>query len=42
MLPMHGHLQPGGQQLVTFSFYGHENISRQVVAQCHVEEGPFI
>ncbi|XP_042073684.1 hydrocephalus-inducing protein homolog, partial [Haplochromis burtoni] len=40
ILPTHGHLQPGDQQAVTFSFYGHENISRQVVAQCHVEDGP--
>lgn len=40
ILPTHGHLQPGDQQVVTFSFYGHENISRQVVAQCHVEDGP--
>uniref|UniRef100_A0A3B4VD89 HYDIN axonemal central pair apparatus protein n=1 Tax=Seriola dumerili TaxID=41447 RepID=A0A3B4VD89_SERDU len=40
VLPMYGHLQPGEQQLVTFSFYGHEHISREVVAQCRVEEGP--
>ncbi|XP_029289106.1 hydrocephalus-inducing protein homolog [Cottoperca gobio] len=40
ILPIHGHLQPGDQQQVIFSFYGHENISREVVAQCHVEEGP--
>ncbi|XP_071313817.1 hydrocephalus-inducing protein homolog isoform X2 [Trachinotus anak] len=40
VLPMYGQLQPGEQQLVTFSFYGHEQISREVVAQCHVEEGP--
>ncbi|XP_026166304.1 hydrocephalus-inducing protein-like isoform X3 [Mastacembelus armatus] len=40
ILPMYGHLQPGDQQPVTFSFYGHENISREVVAQCHVEGGP--
>lgn len=40
VLPMYGHLQPGAKQQVTFSFYGHENISREVVAQCHVDEGP--
>ena len=32
--------QPGDQQLVTFTFYGHEHISREVVAQCLVEQGP--
>ncbi|XP_035521672.1 hydrocephalus-inducing protein homolog [Morone saxatilis] len=40
ILPIYGHLQPGDQQQVTFSFYGHENVSREVVAQCLVEEGP--
>ncbi|KAG7520061.1 hypothetical protein JOB18_021887 [Solea senegalensis] len=40
VLPMYGHLQPGEKQLVTVSFYGHEHIKREVVAQCHVEEGP--
>ncbi|XP_056273332.1 hydrocephalus-inducing protein homolog [Pseudoliparis swirei] len=40
ILPIHGHLPPGKQQQVIFSFYGHENISREVVAQCRVEEGP--
>ncbi|XP_040894088.1 hydrocephalus-inducing protein homolog [Toxotes jaculatrix] len=40
VLPVYGHLQPGDQQQVTFLFYGHEHISREVVAQCHVEEGP--
>ncbi|XP_037622519.1 hydrocephalus-inducing protein homolog isoform X2 [Sebastes umbrosus] len=40
ILPIYGNLQPGDQQQVTFSFYGHENVSREVVAQCHVEEGP--
>lgn len=37
---MYGVLQPQDQQLVTFSFFGHENISREVVAQCYVEDGP--
>ncbi|KAM6936867.1 hydrocephalus-inducing protein homolog [Xenentodon cancila] len=40
ILPISGHLQPKDQQLVTFSFFGYENISRDVVAQCQVEEGP--
>ncbi|XP_059190373.1 hydrocephalus-inducing protein homolog [Centropristis striata] len=40
ILPIYGHLQPGDQQQVIFSFYGHENVSREVIAQCHVEEGP--
>lgn len=40
ILPMHGYLEPGEQQIVTVSFYGHEHIIRQVIAQCHVEEGP--
>ncbi|XP_054864966.1 hydrocephalus-inducing protein homolog [Amphiprion ocellaris] len=40
ILPMYGHLQPGDQQQVTFYFYGHENASREVVAQCHVDDGP--
>ncbi|XP_047451812.1 hydrocephalus-inducing protein homolog [Mugil cephalus] len=40
ILPIYGHLQPGEEQLVTASFYGHVNVSREVVAQCHVEEGP--
>ncbi|KAG7229797.1 hypothetical protein INR49_012446 [Caranx melampygus] len=40
VLPKYGHLPPGEQQLVTFSFYGHEYIRKEVVAQCHVEEGP--
>lgn len=37
---MYGHLKPEDQQVVTFFFYGHEDISREVVAQCHVEDGP--
>ncbi|XP_035498051.2 hydrocephalus-inducing protein homolog isoform X1 [Scophthalmus maximus] len=40
VLPMYGHLLPGDQQLVTVSFYGHEHISREMVALCHVKEGP--
>ncbi|XP_075327326.1 hydrocephalus-inducing protein homolog [Odontesthes bonariensis] len=40
IFPMYGHLQPGDQQQLIFSFFGHENVSKEVVAQCHVEEGP--
>ncbi|XP_023811732.1 hydrocephalus-inducing protein homolog isoform X1 [Oryzias latipes] len=40
ILPMFGDLQPGDEQFVTFSFFGHENISREVVAQCRVKDGP--
>lgn len=40
ILPMYGHLKPEDQQVVTFFFYGHEDISREGVAQCHVEDGP--
>lgn len=40
ILPISGHLQPGEKQQVTVLFYAQENISRDVVAQCHVEDGP--
>ncbi|CAB1432186.1 unnamed protein product [Pleuronectes platessa] len=40
VLPLYGRLQPGDQQLVNLSFYGHTHISREVTALCHVEEGP--
>ncbi|XP_024138466.1 hydrocephalus-inducing protein homolog isoform X3 [Oryzias melastigma] len=40
ILPMFGDLQPGDEQFVTFSFFGHKNISREVVAQCRVKDGP--
>ncbi|KAG7521590.1 hydrocephalus-inducing protein-like [Solea senegalensis] len=40
VLPMSGLLQPGEKQNVTLSFFGHENISMEAVAQCHVQEGP--
>ncbi|KAI3371721.1 hypothetical protein L3Q82_024292, partial [Scortum barcoo] len=40
VLPLHGHLQPGDQQVVTVCFYGHKDASREVVALCYVEEGP--
>ncbi|XP_028440234.1 hydrocephalus-inducing protein homolog [Perca flavescens] len=38
--PIYGELQPGEQQQVFLYFYGQENVSREVVAQCHVVEGP--
>ncbi|XP_045894276.1 hydrocephalus-inducing protein homolog isoform X2 [Micropterus dolomieu] len=40
ILPIYGQLQPGSQQLVILSFYGHKNVSREVVVLCCVEEGP--
>ncbi|KAI3370851.1 hypothetical protein L3Q82_007368 [Scortum barcoo] len=40
VLPLHGHLQPRDQQVVTVCFYGHKDASREVVALCYVEEGP--
>ncbi|XP_031731518.1 hydrocephalus-inducing protein homolog isoform X1 [Anarrhichthys ocellatus] len=40
IFPIYGRLRPGEQQQVIFTFFGHENISREVVAQCRVEEGP--
>ncbi|KAL0967855.1 hypothetical protein UPYG_G00258380 [Umbra pygmaea] len=40
ILPTYGMLQPGESQLVTFSFYGHADISVQVLALCEVKEGP--
>uniref|UniRef100_A0A8C5EU15 Hydrocephalus-inducing protein-like n=1 Tax=Gouania willdenowi TaxID=441366 RepID=A0A8C5EU15_GOUWI len=40
ILPLYGHLEPEEQREVVFSFYGHEDISSAVVAQCHVEDGP--
>ncbi|XP_072290521.1 hydrocephalus-inducing protein homolog [Eucyclogobius newberryi] len=40
VLPIHGHLQPGELQVTAFSFYGRDYVSREVVAQCHVEDGP--
>ncbi|XP_057693166.1 hydrocephalus-inducing protein homolog isoform X2 [Corythoichthys intestinalis] len=40
VLPMHGHLKPGEQQLVTFIFHGQDFVSREVIAQCQVEHGP--
>ncbi|XP_037539075.1 hydrocephalus-inducing protein homolog [Nematolebias whitei] len=38
--PMCGLLQPGESEVVTFSFFCHENVCREVVAQCHVANGP--
>ncbi|XP_060779913.1 hydrocephalus-inducing protein homolog [Neoarius graeffei] len=38
--PIYGVLQPGEIQQVMFSFFGHADISAQVLAVCMVEEGP--
>ncbi|XP_028313928.1 hydrocephalus-inducing protein homolog [Gouania willdenowi] len=40
ILPLHGRLEPKERREVVFSFYGHEDISTAVVAQCRVEDGP--
>ncbi|XP_062403912.1 hydrocephalus-inducing protein homolog [Sardina pilchardus] len=40
ILPIYGRLQPGESQPVAFSFFGHANISSQVLALCEVEGGP--
>ncbi|XP_041964608.1 hydrocephalus-inducing protein homolog isoform X2 [Alosa sapidissima] len=40
ILPIYGQLQPGESQPVAFSFFGHANISSQVLALCEVEGGP--
>ncbi|KAL6479129.1 hypothetical protein MHYP_G00125620 [Metynnis hypsauchen] len=40
LLPIYGLLQPGESQLVNVSFFGHADISTQVLALCEVEEGP--
>lgn len=39
-MPIYGVLQPGEIQQVMFSFFGHADISAQVLAVCMVEEGP--
>lgn len=39
-MPIYGVLPPGEIQQVTFSFFGHADISAQVLAVCLVEEGP--
>ncbi|XP_047678536.1 hydrocephalus-inducing protein-like isoform X5 [Tachysurus fulvidraco] len=40
IMPVYGVLQPGEMQQVTFKFFGHADISAQVLAVCVVEEGP--
>ncbi|XP_065519890.1 hydrocephalus-inducing protein homolog, partial [Lathamus discolor] len=40
ILPLHGELQPGQSQRVSFSFFGHANTVSQVTALCRVEGGP--
>ncbi|XP_008933568.1 PREDICTED: hydrocephalus-inducing protein homolog, partial [Merops nubicus] len=40
VLPLHGVLQPGESQQVTFTFFGHANVVARVAALCRVEGGP--
>lgn len=40
ILPSFGHLQPGEKQKVALCFYAQENVTREITALCHVEEGP--
>ncbi|XP_064020122.1 hydrocephalus-inducing protein homolog [Pogoniulus pusillus] len=40
VLPLHGVLQPGQSQQVTFSFFGHPNIVASATALCKVQGGP--
>lgn len=40
ILPIYGLLQPGESQPVVVTFFGHANISSQVLALCEVEGGP--
>ncbi|XP_065519831.1 hydrocephalus-inducing protein-like [Lathamus discolor] len=40
ILPLHGELQPGQSQRVSFSFFSHANTVSQVTALCRVEGGP--
>lgn len=40
ILPLYGTLMPGETQEVQVTFYGHANISTEVVAVCKVEGGP--
>ncbi|XP_047008963.2 hydrocephalus-inducing protein homolog isoform X3 [Ictalurus punctatus] len=40
IMPIYGVLQPGEIQQVMFSFFGHADISAQVLAVCMVKEGP--
>ncbi|NXI34967.1 HYDIN protein, partial [Galbula dea] len=40
VLPLHGELQPGESQEVTFTFFGHSNIVACATALCRVEGGP--
>lgn len=40
ILPSFGHLQPGEKQKLALCFYAQENVDREIIALCHVEEGP--
>uniref|UniRef100_G1MRN0 HYDIN axonemal central pair apparatus protein n=1 Tax=Meleagris gallopavo TaxID=9103 RepID=G1MRN0_MELGA len=40
ILPLHGELQPGESQQVTFTFFGHANLVVHITALCEVQGGP--
>lgn len=40
ILPNYGHLKPGDKHQVMMFFYASENASKEVVAQCHIDDGP--
>ncbi|KAG6922735.1 HYDIN, axonemal central pair apparatus protein [Chelydra serpentina] len=40
ILPLYGMLQPNESQQVSFTFYGHADITAQAKALCEVEGGP--
>lgn len=40
ILPIHGELAPGASSFIHYSFYGHSDITADVVAACKVEGGP--
>ena len=40
ILPVHGELAPGESTGVHYSFYGHADITAEVIAACKVEGGP--
>ena len=40
ILPLHGELAPGASTGVHYSFYGHADITAEVIAACKVEGGP--
>lgn len=40
ILPIHGVLEPGASSFIHYTFYGHSDITADVVAACKVEGGP--